>query len=264
TTGSKLFSGDKVKLEDNSYLGLCYVKGRTLEVTTPGEFNVDDLAKNLTAENSSVTKRMTSYIINEMIIKNKTKEMKNMAGVVRQNLAYIDKDFPNSTIVIDTLVTFRWFPAKEAKSYAFEIRNPSSKAVFLKETEDTSVTVNVLDLELEPGKCYYWFVYDPENQSVASDSNCIMVMNKAAYQSITDSVRQLRSDLSDPRSPLNQIIIASFYENNNMYLNALSYYQNAMKYLGTVEEFQKKYILFLMKAGLFRRAQITLENWNLY
>jgi hypothetical protein len=265
TTGNKLFPGDSIKLEVDSYLGLCYQNGRTMEVTKPGTYSVDNLAKKLISENSSVTKRMTDYLINEMLVKNRTKEMKNIAGVVRQNLTYIDKDFPASAVLVDSLVTFKWFPVKEVNTYILEIQNPERKTIVLEQTKDTSIQLNIEQLNFEPDNCYVWFVFSAEDSSVCSDTSCIKVITKSRYKEMQDSLKDILSDLSDSYdSPLNQMILATFFENNNMSLKALEHYQKAIQYSGQVEEYQKKYLLFLTKVGLYRRAQIMMQKWNIY
>ncbi|MGE5401259.1 MAG: hypothetical protein ACM3S2_12710 [Ignavibacteriales bacterium] len=262
TAGSKLLRGDRIKLEDSCYLGLCYFNGRTLELAGEGLYLADALSDNLAGENTSVTKKFTDFIMNEIIVKNKSKDMKYLSAVARQNLTYIDKDFPSSTILIDSIVTFRWYPVKNTKVFAFRLMSPASRTVLLHEVQDTSVTVNISPLNLQPDSCYMWYVFDPENPALTSDSGCIRVPSMAYMKNIQDSLRELKNDLTDEKSPLNQIIIATFFENNHMALNALEHYDKALPYFNQIEEFQKKYILFLIKTGLFKRADIMMEKWN--
>lgn len=263
TAGSRVFKGDRIKTGDNSYLGLCHMNGRTLEILKEGVYKADELSEKLAAENTSVTKKLTDFLVGEIVTKNKGKDMKYISAVARENLTYIDKDFPAFTFVMDSSVTFRWYPAKDVHTYAFRLLNPSGGTVLIKETSDTSITVNIEELNLEPEKHYSWFVFNPENPEVSSDSSYIMTLTRSGLEALKDSLAELRNDLSDRMSPLNQIMIATFFENNKMNLNALEYYERSAVYTGHVPEFQKKYLLFLIRAGLFKRAQILSEKWNI-
>jgi hypothetical protein len=172
-------------------------------------------------------------------------------------------DFPAFTVIMDSNVTFRWYPAKEIHTYAFRLLNPSKGTVIIKETADTALTLNIEELNLEPGKHYSWFVFNPEDPSVSSDSSQIMTLSRSETEAIKDSLAELSSDLPDKMSPLSQIITATFFENNKLNLNALEYYERSISYTGHVPEFQKKYLLFLIRAGLYKRAQTLSEKWNI-
>lgn len=261
-TGSRVFKGDRIKTQDNSYLGLCHTNGRTLEILKEGIYMADDLSGKLAAENTSVTKKLTDFLVGEIVIKNKSKSMKYISAVARENLTYIDKDFPAFTAVMDSSVTFRWYPARNIGTYAFRLMSPSGGTVLIKETTDTLIQVNIEELKLEPGKVYSWLVFNPEDPAVTSDSSRIITLSKSELEALRDSLADLESDLPDRMSPLNQIMIATFFENNKMNLNALDYYERSISYTGQVPEFQKKYLLFLIRAGLFKRAQILSEKWN--
>lgn len=263
TTGSRVFKGDRIKTGDNSYLGLCYTNGRTLEILKEGTYNADELSEKLAAENTSVTKKLTDFLLGEIVVKNKGKDMKYISAVARENLTYIDMDFPAFTAVMDSAVTFRWYPAKDIHTYAFRLLNPKGATVLIKETADTSITLNIEELNLEAGKQYSWFVFNPEDPSFSSDSSRIMTLTKSEIEAIKDSLEELSSDLSDKMSPLSQIMAATFFENNKLNLNALELYESSITYTGRVPEFQKKYLLFLIRAGLYKRAQILSEKWNI-
>ncbi|HEX2961874.1 MAG TPA: hypothetical protein VHO43_08805 [Ignavibacteriales bacterium] len=263
SAGSRIFKGDRIKTGDNSYLGLCHMNGRTLEILKGGIYNADELSERLAAENTSVTKKLTDFLVGEIIVKNKSKNMKYISAVARENLTFIDKDFPAFTVVMDSSVTFRWYPAKDVPSYAFRLMNPSGGTVLIKETTDTLITLNLEELNLEPGRSYSWLVFNPENPAISSDSSRIMILSRSELESIRDSLQELESDLSDTLSPLNQIMIATFFENNRMNLKALEYYEKSISYTGQVPEFRKKYLLFLIRAGLFKRAQTLSEKWNI-
>lgn len=263
STGGKVLKGNRIKTGNNCYLGLCHINGRTLEILKAGLFSADELSENLKAENNSVTKKLTDFLVNEIVVKNKSKEMKYISAVARQNLTYIDKDFPVFSVIIDSTVTFRWYPAKDVRLYAFRLLGPSSNTVLIKETPESTLSVNIAGLNLEPGKPYRWLVFNTEDPSVSSDSSVIMVLSRSDLAAINDSLEALRSDLSDSLSPLQQIMEATFFENNKMNLKALECYNHAISLTEQVPEFQKKYLLFLLRAGLFRRAQVLAEKWNI-
>ncbi|MGE5498135.1 MAG: hypothetical protein ACM3Q2_08700, partial [Syntrophothermus sp.] len=240
TTGSRLYQGDRIKLDSGGYLGLCCTNGRTVELNSPGIFEAGELSKKLAAENNSITKKWTEYILNEMVTKNRTKEMKTLAGVVRHSLAYIDKDFPASTYVGGRSVEFRWFPAEEATSYIFEIMNPEGRTILMGGTPDTSITVDLEALDLVPGICYSWYVSDGGNEAAVSDTGCIKIMPRAEMIELDESLLELTNDLRDSESPLNHMIIGSFYEDKGMYTDALFHYEKAIEKGSGIEDYRKK------------------------
>ena len=74
-------------------------------------------------------------------------------------------------------------------------------------------------------------------------------MSEDDAKAIKDNLDILKAEVSDD-SPLNKLIYASFYEENNLLLDALTKYEEAIELSPEVEDFKTLYDDFLIKNGL--------------
>ncbi len=64
-TGAGLISGDELKVPQDAYLGLVHTSGKTIELKTPNQVNVDELAASIKIK-STVASKYVDFVLNKM------------------------------------------------------------------------------------------------------------------------------------------------------------------------------------------------------
>lgn len=254
STGDRLAGDEEIELSENAYLALVSASGATCELKKPGRYDVRKLAAGFGRGGSDISKKFSNYLLSEMIETPKSREMKYLAAVVRHNINLIDADFPASTAVMDSMITFRWYRAAGMDRYYFRLINPENNTVLMREVGDTSLTLNIDQLGLKPDISYKWYVFNPDDENFTSDSCSIITISHLTKKALLDTLADLRSGLQDSDSGLNNFILGMFFEANGLYLNALNLYNTALSFSPGVEQFNNKYFRFLIRSGMNRRA----------
>lgn len=261
-TGSKIIKGDLVSLAPNGYMVLVNKAGGTVELKTAGNYEAEKLSGSLKTKNSHISKRITDFILSEGISSKNSKNMKYAGSITRANGETIDVDFPASTTLMDSSVRFGWYRNNDNTAYIFKLLNSSNTAVFLKETTDTSITINLEALNLRKAKDYKWLIYQSQNNNKSSDTSLIRVPSRYEFASLSDSLKLLESELDSSNGIVNNIILASFCESHNLNYKAMEYYEQVFNMNNDIKEFNQKYLHFLINHGLTRKAQIIYSKEN--
>ncbi|HEY8399607.1 MAG TPA: hypothetical protein VIK89_00020 [Cytophagaceae bacterium] len=253
--GKKLYQNDEIIVGDNSYLGLAHKSGKTIELKKAGTYKVSQLSSEVSAQNSSVSKKYIDFVLGEMssdvedMSKNRHKYMDVTGSVERgdeqQQLKLLA---PKEAYVLNAPVTLKWYPVKDAKKYIVKVTNMFDEPIFETETSETSISVDLSKLKINEEKNLLWSVEvkgKPDLQSKAS-------LKYPADEKVTlvnEQFKELKSTLSE-ETAINKFVMASFYEDNEFYLNAVESYEAAIKLEPEVEDYKIAYGQFLSRTGL--------------
>lgn len=259
--GDRIEKSGKIKLENNSYTALMYKDGRTLEINTAGTYDNKKLNELLTKNNPSISKRFSQFVLTELTKgSSQKKEMKTFAAVVRVRPGLIETAIPSYTKIVESQFNFSWYKYIGTQKYIFNLISPNGSIIYMNLISDTSITVNLADLNIIKGLCYNWFVYDADSIEISSDTNCVTVMPSFESKSIYDSLTVLEKTLIENDSPLNQLIIAAYLESNDLNLAALEHYNKANLLAPEVEQYKEIIINFLLKNKLYKQASDLLKE----
>lgn len=250
--GKKLMKSDKIFLGENSYLGLVQVStGKTLELKKPGTYDVLKLNSELSLQNSSTTKKYSNYIVGELG-KNQTEDLarnryKYMAvtGSVERGSNQIITISPTKADALDTCVFVKWMPLEGTKTYTIEVTTIFGDNVLNKTINGTEAYLNLSSKE----RIYIWTVYSSVNPSIKSESNSIMFLTSMREYDMKKQDAEIKQSFDQP-SALNNMILASFYEYNNLLLDAMKQYEEAIKREPGVEDYKIMYGQFLERNGI--------------
>lgn len=259
--GDRIEKSGKIKLEKNSYTALMYKDGRTLEINTDGTYDNKKLSELLTKNNPSISKKFSQFVFTELTKgSGQKKDMKTFAAVVRVRPDFIEAAVPSYTKIVESQFNFSWYKSIGTQKYIFNLISPTGSIIYMNLVTDTSINVNLADLNIINGLCYNWFVYDADRNKVSSDTNCVIVMPSFESKSISDSLTELEKTFIDNDSPLNQLIIAAYFESNDLNLAALAHYNKANSLAPEVEQYKEIIINFLLKNKLYKQASDLLKE----
>jgi len=259
--GAKLFAGETIKLNKNNYLGLLHSSGKTKELKKEGSYNVSDLAGDFDSQKATVSAKFAGYLLQEFSNSpDSKKEMENLGAVVRQGFDKIELDFPINTLIIDSTLQFSWFPAEGNQKYIFQIMNNSENTVFMKEVDNPFIVVNINELQLEKGKPYRWKVFSASNAQLISDTAILELLPGKQLQALQSELAELLKELNYDETALNYLIIAKFYEQYKLQVNALKFYQKSVDGAPEVDDYFFAYLNCLQANGMQTKAQILANN----
>jgi len=260
-SGDRIEKSGKIKLEKNSYTALMYKDGRTLEINTAGTYNYKKLIDLLMKSNKTISQKFSQFVLAELTKNSgQNKDMKTFAAVVRVRPDFIEAAVPSYTKIFENEFKFSWYKSDGTKKYIFNLISPNGSIIYMNLVTDTSITVNLADLNIIRGLCYNWFVYDADRYKVSSDTNCVSVMPLFESKSISDSLTELEKTLTENDSPLNQLIIAAYLESNDLNLAALAHYNKANILAPEVTQYKEIIINFLLKNKLYKQASDLLKE----
>ena len=255
-TGATLNTGDEIIAANGAYIGLMHKTGKTIEVRTAGTTKIADLEKKLASSKTDVANRYAQFVMNKMnegdedVNKNYRRNMKATGAVERAtNNASIKVMLPSSIDVLNPNTVVRWSGAEDGASYVVTVKNIFDEQIFKAETQKTSIKLNLDDENLANERLVIFNVQVKGNDDLKSSDYGIKRMSEDDAKAIKDNLDILKAEVSDD-SPLNKLIYASFYEENNLLLDALTKYEEAIELSPEVEDFKTLYDDFLIKNGL--------------
>ena len=255
-TGAKLNAGESILAGNGAYIGLMHKTGKTIEVRTAGTTQVNDLEKKISAVKTGVANRYAQFVMNKMnegdgdVNKNYRNNLKATGAVNRAtNSSSIKVMLPSSIDLLNPDAIIRWAGGDEGTNYIVTVKNIFDEEIFVTETSETSVKIDFDADKLANERLVILSVKSKEDESVTSSDYGIKRMSTDDAKSINENLEILKAEVSDD-SPLNKLIYASFYEENNLILDALTKYEEAVLLSPDVDDFKSIYDDFLIKNGL--------------
>jgi hypothetical protein len=253
--GKKLGSNDVIKISESSYLGLIHNSGKTIEVKEAGTYKVSDLASKAMAKNSSISKKYSDYVIGELtksessdIHANYQKNMKVTGSVERAvSSASIAMCLPKTSAIIETVNTVSWMKNTKATSYTIEILNMFDDVILTKETTDTSFTFDVNTIKMPKDNTL--MVRIKSNGDLKSESYVLKTLQPAKSPEVFADKDMLTKEFGE-ESALNYMMKASFYAQNNLFVDAKKSFETAIRLEPSVVEYKSAYMNFLAKNNL--------------
>lgn len=252
--GSILQEGDKLILSEGAYVGLMHPNGRTMELKEAGEFEVSSLIQKA-GEGNSVASKYANYLINRMseedvdIHANHTQYLKVTGAVERTLDSYsIRVMMPNSAEIFNPNAFVKWTDLGEVE-YVVTMKNMFDEVLLTQETSKPQLRIDLNAQELAKEKLVIIKVTVKDNPALASDNYGIKKMAAPKAKTIHSDLKSLKASFQD-EGALNKLILASFYEDHNLLIDALANYEEALRINPDVEEFKIAYERFVTRHNL--------------
>ena len=245
----------EVRLDKNSYVALMFNDGRTMEIQDEGIFEINDLEQNMKHSKIFVTQKFANFVAQEIITdKSEKKDMKTFAAVVRVKPNHIDVAIPSFTSVLDPVIDFSWYSYPSTEQYIFSILNSSGTTIFMDLVDDTTYTIDMDKLKLNRGTVFKWYVFDADYPKIVSDTNAVNVISFDNRALILDTLQMLNEEIESNETPLSVLSLCSFFERNNLNVEALNQFSKAILLAPESEEYKNLFAKFLLKHKLYVRA----------
>jgi hypothetical protein len=256
--GKKLTKGDKIVIDENGYAGLAYKSGKTIEIKKPGTYEVNQLVPQVNAQNAGLSKKYIDFVVGEMtasaedMSKNRHKYMAVTGSVERGNYS-IHMMVPQgkTTYVIAQPVKIKWCAAADAKSYAVRVDNMFDEQLYVMETSDTSAMLDMgkIHNKEEDLQCIVRISSKLKGKELHAPDFSLRYLGGEKGKVLQKKLNELTAELGE-ETALQKLLLASFYEENNLLLNAMEQYEAAIQLQPEVDDFKFIYNQFLIRAGM--------------
>jgi hypothetical protein len=253
-TGATLKSNDEVKVVDNSYLGLVHVSGKPLELKTAGNYKVVDLSAKMNG-GTSVLNKYTDFILSSN--GQKQNRMTATGAVHRGSFStriYLPK---NEAVFFGDKVIIDW-EKEESKTpvvYIVKLKSIFGDELFATETTERTVTINFGEKKFFNEDNIIVDIYPKGKEDQSPDPGFMIKKLSAADK---ERIKVLLSEIegqAEEGSALSKLIMAGFYEQNKLLIDAATSYLEAIELAPDVEQFRVDYNNFLLRNGIKAEEQ---------
>jgi hypothetical protein len=244
-----------LKVGKYSYIDLVYKDGKTLEIQSPGTYNTSKLINMAASKKNTSAGKLNNIVLAEFVKSVDELDYIKVGGAKGRRIqASIEYCTPPYTNILDQVITFNWFAVKD-NFYTFKLTDLSGNILYTSELSDTSLTLNLQQLDLARDNSYKWFVKDNKAEDALTDTCRFYWLSQSAADSIKKSVEKLLIDFDKLDHSIKQSLLASFYAKNKLYIDMLHAYERAIELSPEIDTYKKLYLEALENLGLERMAE---------
>ncbi|MCH8231163.1 MAG: hypothetical protein IIB82_00705 [Bacteroidetes bacterium] len=251
-TGTKLQSGDVIKTTGNCYLALLSASGKPIELKEAKEYNVNDLKAQVGGSDDGIVSKYADFVMSKMSTEAREENRKKYASITgateRGSFQQIKFFMPTSANIYNSVAIIRWDPQDGAETYQIVLKDWFDEVLMVAETKDSFFKVDFNDSRLEGMEMVIVNVSIKGDKDSNSGDYAIQRVNESEAKEYTVELNDLKSSL-DANSSISNLIMAEFYEQNDLLLDALTSYEYAINQSPDVEYFKEAYQEFLMRNG---------------
>lgn len=253
-TGASLKSGDELKVADNAYLGLVHITGKPMELKAAGSYKIDELSKKM-GGGTSVLNKYTDFILSSNSAEAKKNRLSATGAVHRavdSNTA-IKLLLPENqhSGIYNNVAVISWDGSKVAGPYVVIIKNMFEDQLAKAETPETSLQIDLSDPRFDNVSAILVEVSSKVDPKQVSKQHMIKKLAPVEQEKVKKSLSEIIGEVAD-QTALNKFILAGFYEENNLFIDAIAAYEEAIKLAPDVPSYKEAYEEFLLRHGLKR------------
>lgn len=249
-TGTILKKEDELKLSEGSYIGLMHHTGKPVEMKEPGSFKVAKLEQDI-KPGAGVMTKYTDFILSSNSAEAKKNRLSATGAVSRdiaQPLNLILPENQNSAIYNPTAI-ISWEGSKVDGPYVLTIRNMFDDVLDSFETAEKSYQVDFSRFPKQNALIVQ--VHSKSSGREASKDHLIKRLSPGEQENIRKSLEAIAPEVSEATA-LNKLILAGFYEENQLLIDAITAYEEAIRLAPDVPSYQEAYDDFLLRNNISR------------
>ena len=244
--GTKLYDSNIIKLEKGGYMGLIHKDGKTLELKSEGEYSIADLTTKLASKNSNFTSKYASFVASNMN-GSETGYNHNVTGSVSRGnpqLKYKVFAEDNFVLIKDKEATIAWDAPVENKEVVVRIMNFYAQVVYEEEFSGFEAKLNLTEANIKTGENYFLTIADKNKGDITSKQIPFTLLADDKSEAVQKELTDMETSL-DQESVIDQLILASFYEEKGLSLYATESLRQSMVKMPECEDFKINYRNYL-------------------
>lgn len=253
-TGATLKKGDELKLAENSYVGLVHSSGKPMEVKEAKTYKVEELHLRV-GSGTSVLNKYTDFILSSNSAEAKKNRLSATGAVHRAagEVSAIQLMLPENqhSGIYNNVAVISWDGSKVAGPYVVTIKNMFEDQLAKAETPETSLQIDLSDPRFVNVSAILVEVSAKSDPKLVSKQHMIKKLAPIEQDKVKKSLNEIIGEVAD-QTALNKFILAGFYEENNLFIDAISAYEESIKLAPDVPSYKEAYEEFLLRHGLKR------------
>jgi hypothetical protein len=251
-TGATLKSTDELKVTDNSYIGLVHKTGKPVELKQAGSYKVSDLAAKV-GGGTSVLNKYTDFILSSNSAEAKKNRLSATGAVHRGETGAIQIMLPENqhSGIYNTAAVISWESTKVPGPYVVVINNMFGEELAKVETPESLLRIDLTDPKFAAENAVLVLVSSKADPSKKSVEKLIKKLSPAEQEKIKVSLGEIMGEVSE-QTALNKFILAGFYEENYLFIDAVAAYEEAIRLAPDVPSYKEAYEDFLIRHGMKR------------
>lgn len=244
--GTKLYDSNVIKVEKSGYIGLIHKNGKTLELKSEGEYTIADLTTKLATKSSNFTSKYASFVADNMN-GSETGYKHNVTGSVTRGSAQMKfKVFAEEGFVLikDKPATIAWDAPVENKDVVVRVMNFHNQIVYEKEVSGYETELNLAEANIKSGENYILNLIDKNDENIISKHIPFTLLDEEKAINIKEDLTKMEASL-DQESVMDQLILASFYEEKGLSIYATESLRQSMVKMPDVEDFKMNFRNYL-------------------
>jgi len=224
-----------------------HISGKPLEVKNAGTHKVVELAAKVSG-GSSVLNKYTDFILSS---ESDRADNLTATGAVHRGTDEIKVFLPKSqqAIIFNDEISIAWAKQPKIRDYVVRFKSMFGDELDKVEVQDTTISINVNGPKLLNEDNILVEISSKSDPKKTSEPFMLKKLSAGDKKRINTSLAEIAAQTSEENA-LNQLFLASFYEQNGLLIDAATAHQNAIKLSPNVPYYQDAYIRFLVRKGL--------------
>ena len=254
-TGSTINKNDELKVVDNSYVGLVHISGKPVELKQAGSYKVSDLEARVGTGNS-VLNKYTDFILSSNSAEAKKNRLSATGAIHRGTdgtgaAPAIQIMLPENqhSGIYNTAAVISWEGSIVPGPYIVALNNMFGEELAKVETPESLLRVDLTDPKFAKENAILVQVSSKSDPTKKSAEKLIKKLSPSDQEKIKVSLDEIMGEVAEPTA-LNKFILAGFYENSFLFIDAVAAYEEAIRLAPEVQEFKDAYENFLITHGM--------------
>lgn len=254
-TGLSLNVGDEIKVPENAYLGLVSAKGKPLELKKAQNYKVADLLSQL-GTGTSVMSKYTDFILSSNSAEAKKNRLSATGAVHRGEPTSLSVYLPatQNSYVYNNSMFVIWEAPKSGGPYIVTLLDFYDEEIMKFETPETSLKLDLADPKLANRPHFLVQVASKADPKTKSDGIAVKRLAAADHEKIKKAYTEIAGEVKD-EAPISKYMLAGFYEQHGLLIDALSAYEEAVKMAPDIDSYAEAKNEFLYRNKLAIQKQ---------
>lgn len=243
-TGDKLGKDDELKVADNSYVALVHNSGKPMELKEAKTYKIADLAAKV-GPGTSVVSKYTDFILSSNSAEAKKNRLSATGSVTRGG--GIEVYLPQNQFgdIYSNLVVVNW-DNKKPGPYTIVVKDMFDVELMKMETPEASTQIDRSNPKLASQEA---LLIEVRSKTEKSDQKLVKKLSIVRQDAVKKLIEEMGEDIKQ-ETALNKFIMAGFYEENKLFIDAIAAYEQAIKLAPDVPTYKEAYEEFLLRNKL--------------
>lgn len=249
--GTSLNENNFIQIEDEGYVALVHeFTGASLELTKSGTFSVKELEGEISKQSNTVLAKYGKYLMKKLNPDEQGNQNLNVTGAVERGEAgLIEVALPKVNDLFGDQINVSWKQVDDVQDYFVTIKDKLDDVIFTEVVSGNTFILDLTSAKLKDEKIIIINIAAKDKVEIRSPDFGIRRLDSNERKSVGNEFTSLKM-VANADNVVDKLLIASFFEENHLIVDALTYYNEALAITPDPDGFNILYNSFLARNGL--------------